>query len=166
MFVFETNYGSFTVELDFANAPISSKNFQNYADSGFYDGTIFHRVINDFMIQGGGFEPGLTQKSTEESIENEANNGLSNELGTLAMARTADPHSASSQFFINVSDNFFLDHKDTSSQGWGYAVFGKVVEGMDTINKIKECKTGTQLGHQDVPEEDVLINSVKRIEEA
>ena len=166
MFVFETNYGSFTVELDFANAPISSKNFQNYADSGFYDGTIFHRVINDFMIQGGGFEPGLTQKSTEESIENEANNGLSNELGTLAMARTADPHSASSQFFINVSDNFFLDHKDTSSQGWGYAVFGKVVEGMETINKIKECKTGTQLGHQDVPEEDVLINSVKRIEEA
>ena len=134
MFVFETNYGSFTVELDFANAPISSKNFQNYADSGFYDGTIFHRVINDFMIQGGGFEPGLKQKSTEESIENEANNGLSNELGTLAMARTADPHSASSQFFINVSDNFFLDHKDTSPQGWGYAVFGKVVEGMDTIN--------------------------------
>ena len=166
MFVFETNYGSFTVELDFANAPISSENFQNYADSGFYDGTIFHRVINDFMIQGGGFEPGLTQKSTEESIENEANNGLSNELGTLAMARTADPHSASSQFFINVSDNFFLDHKDTSSQGWGYAVFGKVVEGMDTINKIKECKTGSQLGHQDVPEEDVLISSVKRIEEA
>ena len=166
MFVFETNYGSFTVELDFANAPISSKNFQNYADSGFYDGTIFHRVINDFMIQGGGFEPGLTQKSAEESIENEANNGLSNELGTLAMARTADPHSASSQFFINVSDNFFLDHKDTSSQGWGYAVFGKVVEGMDTINKIKACKTGSQLGHQDVPEEDVLISSVKRIEEA
>ena len=166
MLVFETNYGSFTVELDFANAPISSKNFQNYADSGFYDGTIFHRVINDFMIQGGGFEPGLTQKSTEESIENEANNGLSNELGTLAMARTADPHSASSQFFINVSDNFFLDHKDTSSQGWGYAVFGKVVEGMDTINKIKACKTGSQLGHQDVPEEDVLISSVKRIEEA
>ena len=166
MFVFETNYGSFTVELDFANAPISSKNFQNYAESGFYDGTIFHRVINDFMIQGGGFEPGLTQKSTEESIENEANNGLSNKLGTLAMARTADPHSASSQFFINVSDNFFLDHKDTSSQGWGYAVFGKVVEGMDTINKIKACKTGSQLGHQDVPEEDVLISSVKRIEEA
>ena len=166
MLVFETNYGSFTVELDFANAPISSKNFQNYADSGFYDGTIFHRVINDFMIQGGGFEPGLTQKSTEESIENEANNGLSNEIGTLAMARTADPHSASSQFFINVSDNFFLDHKDTSSQGWGYAVFGKVVEGMDTINKIKACKTGSQLGHQDVPEEDVLISSVKRIEEA
>ena len=166
MFVFETNYGSFTVELDFANAPISSKNFQNYADSGFYDGTIFHRVINDFMIQGGGFEPGLKQKSTEESIENEANNGLSNELGTLAMARTTDPHSASSQFFINVSDNFFLDHKDTSSQGWGYAVFGKVVEGMDTINKIKACKTGSQLGHQDVPEEDVLISSVKRIEEA
>ena len=138
MFVFETNYGSFTVELDFANAPISSKNFQNYADSGFYDGTIFHRVINDFMIQGGGFEPGLTQKSTEESIENEANNGLSNELGTLAMARTADPHSASSQFFINVSDNFFLDHKDPCSQGWGYAVFGKVVEGMENVDKIKK----------------------------
>ena len=166
MFVFETNYGSFMVDLDFANAPVSSENFQNYADSGFYDGTIFHRVIKDFMIQGGGFEPGMTQKPTEKSIENEANNGLSNELGTLAMARTADPHSASSQFFINVSDNFFLDHKDTSSQGWGYAVFGKVVEGMDTINKIKECKTGSQLGHQDVPEEDVLISSVKRIEEA
>ena len=166
MFVFETNYGSFTVELDFTNAPISSKNFQDYAESGFYDGTIFHRVINDFMIQGGGFEPGLAQKSTEQSIENEAQNGLSNELGTLAMARTADPHSASSQFFINVSDNFFLDHKNTSPQGWGYAVFGKVVEGMGTINKIKECKTGAQLGHQDVPEEDVLINSVKRVEEA
>ena len=166
MFVFETNYGSFMVDLDFANAPVSSENFQNYADSGFYDGTIFHRVINDFMIPGGGFEPGMTQKPTQKSIENEANNGLSNELGTLAMARTADPHSASSQFFINVSDNFFLDHKDTSSQGWGYAVFGKVVEGMDTINKIKACKTGSQLGHQDVPEEDVLISSVKRIEEA
>ena len=155
MFVFETNYGLFTVELDFANAPISSENFQNYADSGFYDGTIFHRVINNFMIQGGGFEPGLTQKSTEKSIENEANNGLSNELGTLAMARTADPHSASTQFFINVSDNFFLDHKDTSSQGWGYAVFGKVVEGMEIIDKIKR---GDENNNGSVDDPDKIIS--------
>ena len=162
----ETSAGNITIDLFHGSAPDTVANFVKLVNSGHYDGLHFHRVIQDFMIQGGGFEPGLTQKSAEESIENEANNGLSNELGTLAMARTADPHSASSQFFINVSDNFFLDHKDTSSQGWGYAVFGKVVEGMETINKIKECKTGTQLGYQDVPEEDVLINSVKRIEEA
>ncbi len=165
MIIFDTNYGSFTIELDFDKAPISSSNFQQYVDSGFYNGTIFHRVINDFMIQGGGFEPGLTEKSTEEPIENEATNGLSNSTGTLAMARTSDPHSASSQFFINVSDNLFLDHKNTSTQGWGYAVFGKVTEGMDTINKIKECKTGSQLGHQDVPKEDVVINSATSVEE-
>ena len=165
MIIFDTNYGSFTVELDFDKAPISSSNFQKYVDSGFYNGTIFHRVINDFMIQGGGFEPGLTEKSSDNPIENEATNGVSNSTGTLAMARTSDPHSASSQFFINVSDNLFLDHKNTTTQGWGYAVFGKVTKGMDTINKIKECKTGSQLGHQDVPIEDVVINSAKSIEE-
>ena len=165
MIIFDTNYGSFTVELDFDKAPISSSNFQKYVDSGFYNETIFHRVINDFMIQGGGFEPGLTEKSSENPIENEATNGLSNSTGTLAMARTSDPHSASSQFFINVSDNLFLDHKNTTTQGWGYAVFGKVTKGMDTINKIKDCKTGSQLGHQDVPREDVVINSATSVEE-
>ena len=165
MIIFDTNYGSFTIELDFDKAPISANNFQHYVDSGFYDGTIFHRVINNFMIQGGGFEPALTEKLANDPIENEANNGLSNTTGTLAMARTSDPHSASAQFFINVNDNFFLDHRDTTTQGWGYAVFGKVTEGMDTINKIKECKTGSKLGHQDVPEEDVVINSAKSIEE-
>jgi len=165
MIIFDTNYGSFTIELDFDKAPITSNNFQEYVDSGFYNGTIFHRVINDFMIQGGGFEPALTEKSTNEPIENEANNGLSNMTGTLAMARTSDPHSASSQFFINVNDNLFLDHKNTTAQGWGYAVFGRVTEGMDTINKIKECKTSSQLGHQDVPDEDVVINTAKSIEE-
>ena len=165
MIIFDTNYGSFTVELDFDKAPISSSNFQKYVDSGFYNGTIFHRVINDFMIQGGGFEPGLTEKSSDNPIENEATNGMSNSTGTLAMARTSDPHSASSQFFINVSDNLFLDHKNTTTQGWGYAVFGKVTKGMDTINKIKDCKTGSQLGHQDVPREDVVINSATSVEE-
>ena len=165
MIIFDTNYGSFTIELDFDKAPISSDNFQKYVDSGFYNGTIFHRVINDFMIQGGGFEPGLTEKPTNKPIENEANNGLSNTIGTLAMARTSDPHSASSQFFINVNNNLFLDHKNTSTQGWGYAVFGKVTVGMDTINKIKQCQTGPMLGHQDVPKEDVRINSVKSLEE-
>ena len=165
MIIFDTNYGSFTIELNFDKAPISSSNFQQYVDSGFYNGTIFHRVINNFMIQGGGFEPGFTEKSTEEPIENEANNGLSNSTGTLAMARTSDPHSASSQFFINVSDNLFLDHRNTTTEGWGYAVFGRVTKGMDTINKIKECKTGSRLGHQDVPTEDVVINSAKSIKE-
>ena len=166
MIVFDTNFGPFTIELDFEKAPISSENFKKYVESGFYDDTIFHRVINDFMIQGGGFEYGLVEKPSSEPIQNEAKNGLSNITGTLAMARTSEPHSASSQFFINVNDNFFLDHKSETDQGWGYAVFGKVTEGMETIEKIKVCKTNSQSGHQDVPEEDVIIKSAKMFEDS
>ena len=166
MIVFDTNFGPFTIELDFEKAPISSENFKKYVESGFYDDTIFHRVINDFMIQGGGFEYGLVEKPSSEPIQNEAKNGLSNITGTLAMARTSEPHSASSQFFINVNDNFFLDHKSETDQGWGYAVFGKVTEGMETIEKIKVCKTNSQSGHQDVPEEDVIVKSAKMFEDS
>ena len=166
MIVFDTNFGPFTIELDFEKAPISSENFKKYVESGFYDDTIFHRVINDFMIQGGGFEQGLVEKPSNEPIQNEARNGLSNITGTLAMARTSEPHSASSQFFINVSDNLFLDHKSETNQGWGYAVFGKVTEGMETIEKIKVCRTNSQSGHQDVPEEDVIIKSAKISEDS
>lgn len=165
MIVFTTNYGSFNIELDFENAPKSAENFCKYAKAGFYDGTIFHRVIENFMIQGGGFEPDMTEKSTNEPIVNEANNGLSNITGSLAMARTSDPHSATSQFFINVTDNIFLDHKNESPQGWGYAVFGKIIDGMETINTIKACETGSSAGHQDVPVEEVIIESVKIIDE-
>ena len=160
MIVFTTNYGSFTVELDFEKAPKTAANFSQYLNADFYDGTIFHRVIDNFMIQGGGFEPGMTEKPNDESIANEANNGLSNVLGTLAMARTSAPHSATSQFFINVSDNLFLDHKDESDQGWGYAVFGRIIDGMDTVNRIKACETTSRAGHQDVPVEDVVIESI------
>ena len=166
MIVFDTNFGPFTIELDVEKAPISSENFKKYVESGFYDDTIFHRVINNFMIQGGGFEHGLVEKPASEPIQNEAKNGLSNITGTLAMARTSEPHSASSQFFINVNDNFFLDHKSETVQGWGYAVFGKVTEGMETIEKIKVCKTNSQSGHQDVPEEDVIIKSAKMFEDS
>ncbi len=161
MIVFNTNYGPITVELDFEKAPKSAENFLNYAKDGFYDGTIFHRVINDFMIQGGGFESGMNQKDNGETIENEADNGLSNVAGTLAMARTAVPHSATSQFFINVSDNHFLNHSSKTDQGWGYAVFGKVVDGMDVVNKIKTVETGSQGGHQDVPVTEVIIESTE-----
>ena len=166
MIVFVTNFGPFSIELDFEKAPISSENFKKYVESGFYDDTIFHRVINDFMIQGGGFEQGLVEKPSNEPIQNEAGNGLSNITGTLAMARTSEPHSASSQFFINVNDNLFLDHKSETVQGWGYAVFGKVTEGMETIDKIKVSKTNSQSGHQDVPEEDVIIKSAKIFEDS
>lgn len=161
MIVLNTNYGPITVELDFENAPKSAENFMNYAKDGFYNGTIFHRVINDFMIQGGGFESGLAQKENGEAIENEADNGLQNLTGTLAMARTAVPHSATSQFFINVSDNHFLNHSSKTDQGWGYAVFGKVVDGMDVVNKIKVCETGSMGGHQDVPVTEVIIESTE-----
>lgn len=161
MITLKTNYGAITVELDFDKAPISSANFLEYAKSGFYDGTIFHRVINDFMIQGGGFEPGLKQKENGTPIENEADNGLSNVTGTLAMARTAVPHSATSQFFINVGDNHFLNHSSKTDQGWGYAVFGKVTEGMDVVNKIKACETSSLHGHQDVPVDEIIIESVE-----
>jgi peptidyl-prolyl cis-trans isomerase B (cyclophilin B) len=157
MIVFKTNYGDFTIELDFKKAPVSSANFLQYAQSGFYDKTIFHRVIDNFMIQGGGFESGMQQKPTGKHIINEADNGLPNDIGTVAMARTSDPHSATAQFFINVGDNAFLNHKSKTAQGWGYAVFGKVTAGMDVINKIKQCRTTSKSGHQDVPVDEVIV---------
>lgn len=152
-----TSYGPITIELDYERAPKTAANFENYVRNGFYDGTLFHRVINGFMIQGGGFEPGMRQKTAEETIENEARNGLRNAKYTVAMARTGDPHSASSQFFINVADNEFLNHTAPSPQGWGYCVFGKVIEGTDTVDKIKVMRTSRRGSHQDVPEVDVLI---------
>ncbi len=163
MIILHTNHGDIHIELDYEKAPISAKNFEEYVTSGFYDGVIFHRVINNFMVQGGGFEVGMTQKDTPKTIENEADNGLKNEIGTLAMARTSDPHSASAQFFINVADNTFLNHTAKTSQGWGYAVFGKVAAGMDIVNKIKEVKTTMKAGHQDVPAEDVIIESAELV---
>ena len=159
MIIFNTNHGPISIELDSEKAPKSAENFLQYAKEGFYNGTIFHRVIDGFMIQGGGFEPGMSQKANHDPIDNEADNGLSNLTGTLAMARTAEPHSATSQFFINVSDNFFLDHRGKTAQGWGYAVFGKVVDGMDVVNKIKGCQTTSRAGHQDVPVDDIIIES-------
>jgi peptidyl-prolyl cis-trans isomerase B (cyclophilin B) len=147
--------------LDFDKAPKSAANFLHYTKQNFYDGTIFHRVVNDFMIQGGGFESDMQKKLNGDPIENEADNGLSNLTGTVAMARTSDPHSATSQFFINVSDNHFLDHRDKTDVGWGYAVFGRVVEGMDVINKIKGCETTSRSGHQDVPVVEIIIESAE-----
>ena len=152
-----TNKGVIRIELDAEKAPKSAANFLAYVKSGHFDGTIFHRVINGFMIQGGGFEPGMKQKPTQAPIPNEANNGLKNKRYTLAMARTNDPHSATAQFFINVADNAFLDHSAPTPQGWGYAVFGHVVEGQDVVDAIKGVKTGTKGFHQDVPVEDVVI---------
>lgn len=165
MIVFHTNFGDITIELNYEKAPKTSKNFEEYVTSGFYDGVIFHRVINGFMVQGGGFEPGLKQKETRAPIENEADNGLENVVGSLAMARTMDPHSASAQFFINVSDNSFLNHRAKTPDGWGYAVFAKVTAGMDVVNKIKEVQTTIKAGHQDVPAEDVIIESAELIKE-
>ena len=164
MIELKTSLGTLILEIDFERAPISAKNFQDYVEAGFYDGTIFHRVIDNFMIQGGGFEPGMKQKTVNSPIENEADNGLTNKVGTLAMARTMDPHSATAQFFININDNDFLNHRDKSPQGWGYAVFGKVVEGMEVVDKIRQCETGSAMGHQDVPLEDVVIESARVIE--
>lgn len=157
MIKLHTNHGVITLKLDAEKAPATVANFEEYVKSGHYDGTIFHRVIGNFMIQGGGFEPGMKQKPTRAPIKNEANNGLSNRKGTIAMARTPDPHSASAQFFINVADNTFLDHSSPTPQGWGYAVFGEVVEGMDVVEKIKAVATGSKSGHQDVPVDDVVI---------
>jgi peptidyl-prolyl cis-trans isomerase B (cyclophilin B) len=150
-------YGPITLELDEAKAPKSVANFLSYVKKGHYDNTVFHRVIPGFMVQGGGFEPGMTQKPTDATIENEANNGLKNDNYTVAMARTNAPHSASSQFFINVADNAFLNHTAPSAQGWGYAVFGKVVGGKDVVDRIKAVKTGRKGFHDDVPNEDVII---------
>ena len=155
-----TNHGVIKLELDAAKAPKTVENFLNYVKKGHYDGTVFHRVINGFMIQGGGFEPGLKQKPTDAPIDNEANNGLKNDNYTVAMARTNDPHSATAQFFINVNDNDFLNHSSPTPQGWGYAVFGKVVEGQDVVDKIKGVKTGNAGFHQDVPADDVVIEKV------
>ena len=149
--------GVITLELDAEKAPKSVENFLHYVGKGHYDRTIFHRVINNFMIQGGGFEPGMTQKSCDAPITNEANNGLKNNNYTVAMARTSDPHSATAQFFINVADNDFLNHKAPSMQGWGYAVFGKVVGGAEVVDKIRQVKTGRKGFHDDVPKEDVVI---------
>ncbi|MBW4048315.1 MAG: peptidyl-prolyl cis-trans isomerase [Proteobacteria bacterium] len=152
-----TNKGVIRIELDTEKAPKSAANFLAYVKSGHFDGTIFHRVIDGFMIQGGGFEPDMKQKPTQAPIPNEANNGLKNKRHTLAMARTNDPHSATAQFFINVADNAFLDHSAPTAQGWGYAVFGHVVDGQDVVDAIKGVKTGTKGFHQDVPVEDVVI---------
>lgn len=165
MIKLHTNFGVITLKLFADKAPETAANFEQYVKDGHYDGTIFHRVIGNFMIQGGGFEPGMKQKSTRASIKNEANNGLSNKVGTIAMARTMDPHSASAQFFINVADNSFLDHTAPTTQGWGYAVFGEVVEGMDVVNKIKGVATGNRSGHGDVPLDDVIIEKAEVVAE-
>ncbi|HFQ5014977.1 TPA: peptidylprolyl isomerase [Vibrio vulnificus] len=157
MITLHTNFGDIKIELNAEKAPETSANFLQYCRDGFYDNTVFHRVIDGFMIQGGGMESGLREKPTRAPIKNEANNGLSNKVGSIAMARTMDPHSASSQFFINVNNNTFLDFRSESLDGWGYCVFGEVVEGMDVVNKIKGVSTGSYGMHQDVPLEDVVI---------
>ena len=160
-----TTVGPMTLELDTDSAPKTVENFLSYVASGHYDGTIFHRVIDNFMNQGGGFSTDMEQKSTQAPIENEANNGLKNARGTIAMARTQDPHSATAQFFINVSENDFLNHTGENMQGWGYAVFGKVTEGEDVLDKIRGVQTGNQGGHQDVPLEPIIIESVTVVSE-
>ena len=157
MITLKTNYGDIQIELDQQNTPNTAENFLNYVKVGFYNNTVFHRVINDFMIQGGGFEVGMKQKKVNAAIQNEADKGKSNKRGTLAMARTSDPHSATAQFFINVVDNDFLNHRNKTESGWGYCVFGEVVSGMDIVDKIKAAKTTSRAGHQDVPVEDVII---------
>ena len=160
MIKLHTNFGIIGIELDHEKAPKTAANFEQYVRDGFYDGTIFHRVIDGFMIQGGGFDADMKQKDTRDTIENEANNGLKNDQYTVAMARTMQPHSASAQFFINVKDNDFLNHTKPDLHGWGYAVFGKVVEGTDVVDEIK-VKTGNKAGHQDVPVDTVVINKAE-----
>ena len=157
MVILHTSLGDITIELDAAKAPASVQNFLEYVREGHYDNTIFHRVIDNFMIQGGGFAPGMRQKQTRDPVANEAQNGLKNERYTIAMARTPDPHSATAQFFINVADNAFLDFRNATPQGWGYCVFGKVTAGMDVVDQIRKVKTGSRAGHQDVPVDDVVI---------
>ncbi len=156
-----TSMGTITLELDEARAPATVRNFLDYVESGFYANTVFHRVIDGFMIQGGGFEPGMKQKTTRAPIKNEADNGLGNVAYTIAMARTPDPHSASSQFFINVADNDFLNFSSPSPQGWGYCVFGRVVEGKEVVDQIRKVATGSRGMHDDVPLEDVIVKSVE-----
>ena len=160
---FTTNHGAFVVELNAEKAPKTVANFIDYVQSGFYDGTIFHRVISNFIVQGGGFEVGMNQKKTNATIENEANNGLKNDIYTIAMARTSDPHSATAQFFINTTDNDFLNFSSPTGSGWGYAVFGKVVEGTEVIDAIRQVKTCRSGSHSDVPVEDVIITKAEMI---
>jgi peptidyl-prolyl cis-trans isomerase B (cyclophilin B) len=164
MIKLHTNHGTITLQLFADKAPETVANFIQYVKDGHYDNTVFHRVISNFMIQGGGFEPGMKQKSTRATIKNEANNGLSNKTYTVAMARTMEPHSASAQFFINVKDNDFLDHTAPTMQGWGYAVFAEVTEGQDVVDAIKGVATTSKAGHQDVPVEDVVIEKAEVIE--
>ena len=159
----ETSKGTIRIELDEAKAPVSSKNFLEYVDAGHYDGTVFHRVIPGFMVQGGGFEPGMRQKATNATITNEANNGLKNDKYTLAMARTSAPHSASSQFFINATNNNFLNFTAETASGWGYAVFAKLVSGTEVVDAIEKVRTGSKGGHGDVPLDDVTIVKASRV---
>lgn len=160
-----TTMGDITVELDDAKAPIGAENFVHYVMDGFFNGTIFHRIIPNFMVQGGGMLPGMQEKPSGAAIENEADNGLKNDRGTLAYARTGDPHSATTQFFINLKDNDFLNHSGKNAQGWGYAVFGKVIEGMEIVDEMAKVETTTRMGHQDVPCEDILITKAILLEE-
>ncbi|MDH0647627.1 peptidylprolyl isomerase [Pseudomonas sp. GD03858] len=159
-----TNHGDIVLQLDAEKAPLTTENFVQYVKDGHYDGTVFHRVIKGFMIQGGGFEPGMSQKKTRASIQNEADNGLKNTKYTIAMARTMEPHSASAQFFINATDNDFLNHSGKNVQGWGYAVFGEVTEGKEIVDAIEKVATGSKAGHQDVPKDDVIIEKAEIIE--
>jgi peptidyl-prolyl cis-trans isomerase B (cyclophilin B) len=161
----QTNFGDITIKLNYDQAPITAANFARYVREGFYDGVIFHRVIDGFMIQTGGFDASMNSKETHACIENEADNGLTNTVGSVAMARTMDPHSASAQFFINVSDNSFLNHTGKNPQGWGYAVFAMVVDGMDVVNQIKTVATITRFGHQDVPVKPVIIETATMLDE-
>ncbi|MGB0188109.1 MAG: peptidylprolyl isomerase [Aequoribacter sp.] len=163
MIKISTTFGDMTLELDAEKAPKTVANFLEYVREGFYDGTIFHRVIDNFMVQGGGFDTNMQQKATKAPVENEADNGLKNEFGTIAMARTMDPHSATAQFFINVSNNEFLNHSGKNMQGWGYAVFGKVTEGSEVLDKIRAVATTSRNGHQDVPVDAVIIESIVEI---
>ncbi|QFU24554.1 peptidyl-prolyl cis-trans isomerase [Shewanella eurypsychrophilus] len=160
MIIFTTNFGDIEIELDMETAPVSSKNFLRYCEDGFYEGTIFHRVIKGFMIQGGGFTADMDEKPTRAAIVNEANRGLKNVKGTLAMARTDSPHSATGQFFINLGNNDFLDHTGTTNSGWGYAVFGAVTAGMDVVRKIEKARTTSKMGHDDVPREPIIVEKV------
>ena len=159
-----TNHGDIVLQLDAEKAPQTTENFVQYVKDGHYNGTVFHRVIKGFMIQGGGFEPGMSQKKTRASIQNEADNGLKNKKYSIAMARTMEPHSASAQFFINSSDNDFLNHSGKNVQGWGYAVFGEVIEGREIVDAIEKVATGSKAGHQDVPKDDVIIEKAEIVE--
>ena len=165
MVIIRTTFGEIKLELDAEKAPKTVENFIKYARDGYYNGTIFHRVIDNFMIQGGGFDTDMQQKDTDAPVENEADNGLKNDFGTVAMARTMEPHSATAQFFINVKDNDFLNHSGKNMQGWGYTVFGKVTEGSEVLDKIRAVPTGSQGGHQDVPNDPVIIESVEIVED-